>query len=71
MIHGSHLQADDAGADDQQAARHVLQVKRSGRVLHTRIVVRDEWQSHWLRTAGNNRLLEADQQASAIGLLDL
>ena len=60
-VHGGHLQADDAAADDQQLLRHVAQLQRVGGIHHARVVPREGRQLHRLRAGGDDRMLEADQ----------
>ena len=59
VVHGRHLEADDAAADDQQPLRHVAELERAGRIDDARIV-RDERQFDGLGARRDDALLEAD-----------
>jgi hypothetical protein len=65
-VDGSHLQADDAAADDQQPLWDPFGLQRTGRVDHPRVVVGDERERRRLRPAGHDRLLEADRGPGAV-----
>ena len=71
VVHRRHLQADDAAADNQHPLRQCLDRQSPSRVQHARVLVRDERQAHRLRPGGDDRLLEADHFAAAVGCLEL
>ena len=58
VVHGRHLEADDAAADDQQALRDVLQLERAGRIHQARIVVRKAGNLRDLRAGGDDAGVE-------------
>ena len=70
MIHGRHLQADDAAADDEQALGDAVHLERARRVDDARVVVRDERQHDGLGARGDDRLVERDERPGA-AVLDL
>ena len=59
VVHGRHLEADDAAADDEEPPGHVVGSERAGRVDDARIV-REERQLHRARAGGDDAAVEAD-----------
>jgi NAD(P)-dependent dehydrogenase (short-subunit alcohol dehydrogenase family) len=49
VIDRGHLETDDAPVDDEKPLRHPVQLKRTGRVDHPRILMRKKRQGHGLR----------------------
>src|SRR5690606_27508707 len=70
-VHGRHLQADDAAADDQQLLRHLAELQRVGRIHDPRVIPREARQLQRLRTGGDDALLEAQQLHLAVVGADL
>jgi hypothetical protein len=68
-VDAGHFEADDAATDDQHALRDLAQFEGAGRVDDAR-VVGHERQRDRLRAGGDDRLLEPDQLAAAVGQRD-
>jgi hypothetical protein len=71
VVHRRHLQPDDPAAEDEQPARHLLELERAGGVQDPRVVVRDERQPDRLGAGRDDRVLEVDRGGTAVGQVDL
>ncbi|MPM77589.1 hypothetical protein SDC9_124595 [bioreactor metagenome] len=60
MVHGTHFQADNTAAHNQQALRNSFQFQRVSGVPHARIFVRNERQFDRTGTRRDDRVVEVD-----------
>ena len=67
-VDGGHLQADDAAAEDEQALGDGGEGERAGGVEDARVIVRNEGETHGLRSGGDDGLVEGNR-AGALGAL--